>query len=72
VGREAPLPRVTSSVGAPTPAAVASANAKLAALERTGGPDSVVLTANGGVVGGWGIDWSVRRTFDSLRVELRP
>ena len=73
VGREAPLPRVTSSVGAPSPAAVASADAKLAALERSGGPDSVVLTANevASWVGG-GIDWSVRRTFDSLRVELRP
>lgn len=72
-GREAPLPRVTSSVGAPSPAAVASAEAKLAALGRTGGPDSVVLTANevASWVGG-GIDWSVRRTFDSLRVELRP
>jgi hypothetical protein len=71
-GREAPLPRVTSSVGAPSPAAVASADAKLAALERSGGPDSVVLTANevASWVGG-GIDWSVRRTFDSLRVELR-
>lgn len=73
VGREAPLPRVTASVGAPSPAAVASAEAKLAALGRTGGPDSVVLTANevASWVGG-GIDWSVRRTFDSLRVELRP
>lgn len=72
-GREAPLPRVTSSVGAPSPAAVASADAKLAALGRSGGPDSVVLTANevASWVGG-GIDWSVRRTFDSLRVELRP
>ena len=72
-GREAPLPRVTSSVGAPSPAAVASSAAKLAALERTDGPDSVVLTANevASWVGG-GIDWSVRRTFDSLRVELRP
>jgi hypothetical protein len=70
--RAGPLPRVTSSVGAPSPAAVASANAKLAALERSGGPDSVVLTANevASWVGG-GIDWSVRRTFDSLRVELR-
>ena len=69
----APLPRVTSSVGAPSPAAVASGEAKLAALAATGGPDSVVLTANevASWVGG-GIDWSVRRTFDSLRVELRP
>jgi hypothetical protein len=67
-----PLPRVTSSVGAPSPAAVASGEAKLAALARSGGPDSVVLTANevASWVGG-GIDWSVRRTFDSLRVELR-
>lgn len=67
-----PLPRVTETVGAPSPAAVASAQTKLAALDDPAGPDSVVLTANevASWVGG-GIDWSVRRTFDSLRVELR-
>lgn len=67
-----PLPRVTETVGAPSPAGVAAAQAKLAAMESADGPDSVVFTANevASWVGG-GIDWSVRRTFDSLRVELR-
>jgi len=66
------LPPVTdTAVGAPTPAAVASAQAKLASLARSGGPDSVVLTPNevASVIGG-GVDWTVRKTFDSLRVEL--
>ena len=72
-GSRPPLPRIAESIGAPTPAAVASARAKLEALDRAGGPDSVVLTANevASWVGG-GIDWRVRQTFDSLRVELRP
>jgi len=67
-----PLPRVTTTVGAPSPAGVAAAEAKLAAIGEATGPDSVVLSANevASWVGG-GIDWSVRRTFDSLRVELR-
>jgi len=35
------------------------------------GPDSVVLTPNevASLIGG-GVDWTVRKTFDSLRVEL--
>ncbi len=67
-----PLPRVTTTVGAPSPAGVAAAEAKLVAIGDAAGPDSVVLSANevASWVGG-GIDWSVRRTFDSLRVELR-
>lgn len=72
-GSRPPLPRIAESIGAPTPAAVASARAKLESLDGAGGPDSVVLTANevASWVGG-GIDWRVRQTFDSLRVELRP
>lgn len=71
--RPTPLPTVSpdSGIGAPTPAALASAQSKLAALGRARGPDSVVLTPNemASLVGS-GIDWSVRRSFDSLRVEL--
>ncbi|MGH7645252.1 MAG: hypothetical protein ACREMR_06670 [Gemmatimonadales bacterium] len=73
VGPGAPdLPPVADvAVGAPTPRALASGQAKLRELARDGGPDSVVLDANeaASLVGG-GIDWSVRKTFDSLRVEL--
>lgn len=70
--RSTRLPPVAdTSVGAPTPAAVRSANAKLASLGRPDGPDSVVLTRNemASLVGG-GIDWNIRHAFDSLRVEL--
>lgn len=71
--RDTALPPVSadSGVGAPTPAALASAQSKLAALGRRAGPDSVMLTPNemASLVGS-GIDWTVRRTFDSLRVEL--
>lgn len=73
VGPGAPdLPPVAdSAVGAPTPRALASGAVKLQDLARDGGPDSVVLDANetASLVGG-GIDWNVRKTFDSLRVEL--
>lgn len=74
VGRRATaLPKVSvdSGIGAPTPAALASAQRKLAALAARGGPDTVVLTPNemASLVGN-GIDWSVRKTFDSLRIEL--
>jgi hypothetical protein len=60
-----------TAVGAPTPAAVASGNAKIGALRSPAPPDSVVLSANemASLIGS-GIDWTVRRTFDSLRVEL--
>jgi hypothetical protein len=71
--RETTLPKVApdSGVGAPTPTALASAQRKLATLGQGRGPDSVVLTPNemASLVGS-GIDWSVRKTFDSLRIEL--
>ena len=64
-------PVADTSVGAPTPGAVRATAAKLAALGEPGGPDSVVLTPNemASLLGG-GIDWTVRKGFDSLRVEL--
>ena len=64
-------PVADTAVGAPTPGAVASSGTKLADLGRSSGPDSVVLSANemASLIGG-GIDWKVRKTFDSLRVEL--
>ena len=71
--RRTALPPVTdTAVGAPTPSAVAAGNRKVTALKRRIGPDSVVLSPNevAALIGG-GIDWSVRKTFDSLRVELR-
>lgn len=66
------LPPVADiAVGAPTPADERSAWAKLDSLARRGGPDSVILTPNEmAALVGRGIDWTVRRTFDSLRVEL--
>ena len=72
IGAESPLPSTASeSVGAPTEEAIASAQSKTAALARTDGPDSVVLTANETAsLIGLGLDWVVRRAFDSLRVEL--
>jgi hypothetical protein len=72
IGNEAPLPSTAAeSVGAPTEAAVASAQAKAEALQSANGPDSVVLTANEAAsLLGLGLDWAVRRAFDSLRVEL--
>lgn len=72
-GPPAPLPSTArSDVGAPTEAALASAEAKAVALSRADGPDSVILTANetASLIGA-GLDWAVRRAFDSLRVELR-
>lgn len=72
VGRSQALPPVAdTAVGAPTPAAVASAQAKLRSLGAGAAPDSVVLSANemASLIGG-GIDWTVRKTYDSLRVEL--
>jgi hypothetical protein len=72
LGRSQALPPVAdTAVGAPTPAAVASALAKVQSLGAARGPDSVVLTPNevASLIGS-GIDWTVRKTFDSLRVEL--
>ncbi len=69
--RRSPLPPVTDTVGAPTPKALSSGQAKLDRLGQRSGPDSVVLSANEmAALIGSGIDWSVRKTFDSLRVEL--
>lgn len=71
-GRSQALPPVAdTAVGAPTPAALASAQAKVGSLGTAGGPDSIVLTPNemASLIGS-GIDWKVRKTFDSLRVEL--
>lgn len=69
--RTALPPVADTAVGAPTPSAVASSGVKLSDLGRSGGPDSIVLSANemASLIGG-GIDWRVRKTFDSLRVEL--
>jgi hypothetical protein len=69
--RTALPPVADTAVGAPTPRAVASSGTKLADLGRAGGPDSVILSANemASLIGG-GLDWTVRKTFDSLRVEL--
>ena len=67
-----PLPPVTdTAVGAPTPKALARTQTKIDKLKAPSGPDSVVLSANeiASLVGS-GIDWSVRKSFDSLRVEL--
>jgi hypothetical protein len=68
--RTALPPVADTAVGAPTPSAVASSNTKLTGLARPAA-DSVILTANemASMIGA-GLDWRVRRTFDSLRVEL--
>jgi hypothetical protein len=73
IGRKSTaLPAVRdTNIGAPTPSALASAEHKLGDLGRQGGPDSVILSPNEmASLIGTGIDWSVRKTFDSLRVEL--
>lgn len=72
-GRSTALPPVAdTAVGAPTPKAVASGKAKVGNLRTAAGPDSVVLTPNemASLIGG-GIDWNVRKMYDSLRVELQ-
>lgn len=71
-GSQALPPVADTAVGAPTPSAVASGKAKVGNLGRVAGPDSVVLTPNemASLIGG-GIDWSVRKMYDSLRVELQ-
>lgn len=68
---EALPPTSDVAVGAPTPTAVESGHAKLLRLAGRAGPDSVILTANemASLIGS-GLDWNVRRTLDSLRVEL--
>jgi hypothetical protein len=72
-GRSTALPSVAdTAVGAPTPKAIASGQAKVGNLRTSAGPDSVVLTPNevASLIGG-GIDWNVRKMYDSLRVELQ-
>jgi hypothetical protein len=66
------LPPVTdTAVGAPTPKALSSSQSKFDRLKTPTGPDSVVLSPNEiAAMVGSGIDWSVRKSFDSLRVEL--
>src|SRR2546421_6448238 len=72
-GRSTALPPVAdTAVGAPTPKATASGQAKVGNLRTNAGPDSVVLTPNevASLIGS-GIDWNVRKMYDSLRVELQ-
>lgn len=71
-GSTALPPVADTAVGAPTPAATASGKAKLGSLGAAGGPDSIILTPNemASLIGA-GIDWSVRKMYDSLRVELQ-
>jgi hypothetical protein len=71
-GHRSALPPVTdTSVGAPTPRALESTQGKIERLKHSNEPDSVVLSANeiASLVGS-SLDWSVRKSFDSLRVEL--
>src|SRR5256714_13798460 len=65
------LPPVADTVGAPTPKALASTQTKVDRFKQAPGPDSVVLSANevASLIGS-SMDWSVRKSFDSLRVEL--
>src|SRR5436309_10912549 len=65
------LPPVADTVGAPTPKALSSTQTKVDRLKQPTGPDSVVLSANevASLIGS-SMDWSVRKSFDSLRVEL--
>ena len=74
LGKRAKIPSVVDpGVGAPTPSALANGQAKLHALGAPppGGADSVILTANEmAALVGSGIDWNVRKSFDSLKVEL--
>src|SRR3989441_8947586 len=64
-------PPVADTVGAPTPKALSSTQPKVDRLKQPTGPDSVVLSANevASLIGS-SMDWSVRKSFDSLRVEL--
>src|SRR2546427_11834460 len=66
------LPPVTdTAVGAPTPRSLASTQTKAERLKQPSGPDSVVLSPNEvAALIGSGLDWSGRKTFDSLRGEL--
>src|SRR5437762_3595875 len=70
-GSTALPPVADTAVGAPTPSATASGQKKVGNLRTNAGPDSVVLNPNemASLIGG-GMDWQVRKTYDSLRVEL--
>ena len=71
-GSQALPPVADTAVGAPTPGATASGQQKVTTLRRPSGPDSIVLNPNemASLIGA-GIDWRVRKTYDSLRVELQ-
>src|SRR2546430_13151103 len=70
-GRTELTPVTDTAVGAPTPRSLASSQTKAERLKQPSGPDSVVLSPNEvAALIGSGLDWSVRKTFDSLRVEL--
>ena len=71
-GSQALPPVADTAVGAPTPSATASGEKKVTTLRGAAGPDSIVLTPNemASLIGA-GIDWRVRKTYDSLRVELQ-
>jgi len=72
-GRSTALPSVAdTAVGAPTASATASGQKKVGGLRTGSGPDSVVLTPNemASLIGS-GMDWNVRKMYDSLRVELQ-
>jgi len=71
-GSTALPPVADTAVGAPTPKATASGQAKVGNLRTSSGPDSVVLNPNevASLVGA-AIDWRFRKTYDSLRVELQ-
>ena len=71
-GSQALPPVADTAVGAPTPSATASGQQKVTTLRRSSGPDSIVLTPNemASLIGA-GIDYRVRKTYDSLRVELQ-
>lgn len=71
-GSQALPPVADTAVGAPTPSATASGQQKVTTLRGAAGPDSIVLTPNemASLIGA-GIDWRVRKTYDSLRVELQ-
>src|SRR5437899_9448699 len=71
-GSTALPPVADTAVGATTPKATASGQAKVGNLRTATGPDSVVLNPNemASLIGA-GIDWNVRKMYDSLRVELQ-
>ncbi|HEV2671596.1 MAG TPA: hypothetical protein VGU74_10920 [Gemmatimonadales bacterium] len=71
-GSQALPPVADTAVGAPTPTATATGQSKLHSLGARSGPDSVILTPNemASLIGA-GIDWNVRKMYDSLRVELQ-